>query len=465
MVKRLCLLVVLAVGQAVAGGQAAQDPKVSEGQAEAQPPRLSYVLKVDPAKRQVAVQGTLEGAGAAEVRRFSAPGLRRKLELRLSTAQDKLVFDYALPEVQSEFENVGLPALEKDFFAGFGDRLLIVPQAKDIGRCKDVRLRLELPEAWRVATSLGHGAREFACPSVGDLMGTLVCAGDYAVHTFDVAHRDASQRTTVLVALRGERQIDEARLVRDLQRLVEGQMAFFGGSHPAPRQFLALHFIPPQRRVNVPAFNRRAPGHDTVLAFHSSSRPQDDFEFLGMLAHEHLHNWYPTVMRSSLGPWFMEGLNDYVAYRGLYVSGVHNAAQFTGMLSKWHREYHWCLRNPRHPLMPYRRGMLAGWVFDIELRRSSGGKHGLRDVLLGLLENRPESGVVGRTEFLAMMQRRTGKDMAPLYEELVERAEPIPLARFLEGTGFRLADDKVGIRIDPADEPQKAFLQRLLSDE
>ena len=63
------------------------------------------------------------------------------------------------------------------------------------------------------------------------------------------------------------------------------------------------------------------------------------FEFLGMLAHEHLHNWYPNAMRSDLGPWFMEGLNDYVAYRGLLANGLHTREQFSGMLSKWHREY------------------------------------------------------------------------------------------------------------------------------
>ena len=156
--------------------------------------------------------------------------------------------------------------------------------------------------------------------------------------------------------------------VEELKRLMRGQMDYFGGSHPAPIQFLALHLLPASTRPRIPAYNRRAPGHDTVLALHTQDHPWESFEFLGMLAHEHLHNWYPNAMRSDLGPWFMEGLNDYVAYRGLLANGLHTREQFSGMLSKWHREYEMCVRTKNERLMPYRRGMVAAWVFDIELR-------------------------------------------------------------------------------------------------
>jgi len=78
--------------------------------------------------------------------------------------------------------------------------------------------------------------------------------------------------------------------VEEFKRLVRGQMNFFGGSHPAPVQFLALHLLPKGAKARIPAFNRRVPGHDTILALHTPARSRRHFEFLGMLAHEHLHN-------------------------------------------------------------------------------------------------------------------------------------------------------------------------------
>ncbi len=284
------------------------------------------------------------------------------------------------------------------------------------------------------------------------------------MHSCEIPHRDPAKKTTLIIAVRGERKIGDARFVADVKRLVEAQMAYFGGSHPAPRQFLALHFVS-SGGFPIPAFNHRAPGHDTIIGIHSAARRQDDFEFLGMLAHEHLHNWYPNVMRSNMGAWFMEGLNDYVAYRGVHAAGIHSDEQFAGMLSKWHRQYRWCVENKDKRLMPYRRGMFAGLVFDVELRRALAGKAGLRDLLLGMLRAKPAGGVASREDFVAMAQKLTGKDFAPLYQELVEADRIIDLPRFLEGSGFRLGEDKVALRLDPQTEPEKAFLKRLLSDE
>ena len=122
-----------------------------------------------------------------------------------------------------------------------------------------------------------------------DLGGTLVCAGDYDSYSFELEHRGSNAKTQFYVAIRGEREWDDKAFVAEFKRLARGQMDYFGGSHPAPIQFLALHLLPQGLSPSIPAFNRRVPGHDTVLALHTPNRPRDHFEFLGMLAHEHLH--------------------------------------------------------------------------------------------------------------------------------------------------------------------------------
>jgi len=423
---------------------------------------LEYAVSIDPEKQQLAVTCTIQGHQGDPIRKFQSMGMREKVNIRFSkTADGSMVYQYDLPIRQSTFIDTFKPVLNEDFFAGFCSSLFLLPQVegKEFER---LALTITAPEGWKVATSRGIGGT-WQLDGVPDLMGTLVCAGDYAAYQFNLAHRGSDASTRFYVAIRGQRDWDDEEFVDEFKRLARGQMDYFGGSHPAPVQFLALHLLPEGEQPSIPGFNRRAPGHDTVLALHTSARPRKHFEFLGMLAHEHLHNWYPNAMRSDLGPWFMEGLNDYVAYRGLLANGLHTREQFSGMLSKWHREYEWCVRTRNQRVMPYRRGMIAAWVFDIQLRRATDGKHGLTDVLLDLIRDKPPGGVVQRTHFLARLQKLSGEDMESLYKHLVEDDGAIDLAKYLAGTGFTIAENR-NIEIRPETESEKKLFEAILSE-
>jgi predicted metalloprotease with PDZ domain len=159
----------------------------------------------------------------------------------------------------------------------------------------------------------------------------------------------------------------------------------------------------------------------------------------------------------------MEGLNDYVAYRGLLANGLHTREQFSGMLSKWHREYVWCVHTGNQRVMPYRRGMIAAWVFDIQLRRATDGKHGLTDVLLDLIRDKPPGGVVQRAHLVARLNKFSGEDMEALYEHLVEDDSAIDLAKYLAGTGFSIAKNR-NIEIRPETESEKKLFEAILSE-
>ena len=425
------------------------------------PSDLTYAISIDPESRRLDVRGTLPGYRGEPIRQFQSMGMREKVDIRFPKTEDgSTVFQYDLPIRQPTFKDTFKPVLNKDFFAGFCSSLLLLPRVE--GREFDLTLTITAPKAWKVVTSRGIGAT-WKLDGVPDLMGTLICAGDYAAYQFDLEHWKSDASTRFYVAIRGQRDWDDKPFVEEFKRLARGQMDYFGGSHPAPVQFLALHLLPEGESPGIPAFNRRCPGQDTVLALHTPARPRKHFEFLGMLAHEHLHNWYPNAMRSDLGPWFMEGLNDYVAYRGLLANGLHTREQFSGMLSKWHREYLWCVHTKNERVMPYRRGMIAAWVFDIQLRRATNGKHGLTDVLLDLIRDKPSGGVVQRAHFLARLKRFSGEDMEALYKHLVEDDGAIDLGKYLEGTGFTIAKNRnIGIR--PETESEKKLFEAILSE-
>jgi len=434
-----------------------------KGETNPNPPlELTYGIDIQPEKSLAKITLTVRGHGDQQIRRFESKGMREKVKIRFAKgAGGAAVFRYDFPIRQSGFKDSFKPVVNQDFFAGFCNSIFLLPKVEG-KEFTSFGLNVTAPDGWKVVTSRGIGAK-WKLDGIQDLMGTLICAGDYATYQFDLGHRGSDSSTRFYVAIQGERSWDDKAFVEEFKRMARGQMDYFGGSHPAPIQFLALHLLPKGQDPGVPGFNRRVPGHDTVLALHTPQRPRDHFEFLGMLAHEHLHNWYPNAMRSDLGPWFMEGLNDYVAYRGLLASGLHSRKQFSGMLSKWHREYEWCIRTKNARVMPYRRGMIAAWVLDIELRRTTNGKHGLTDVLLDLLDNKPLEGIVQRSHFLARLRKFSGEDMEPLYKRLVEDSVTIDLAPFLAGTGFSI-DGKRNILINPESELEKKLFDAILSE-
>jgi len=449
-------LIALAILSSASGGAPGDALKKDPGL------RLSYQITIEPDEKRVQVEGTLLGRRPAGSKGYMSLGLKKLVKIGQQAGEDQLAFAYQLPIEQADFRDPFQPVLNGEHFAGFLSSLLVAPKIGG-GKLRKITLNVAAPKGWKVATSRGFEA-EATFDKLNDLAGTLVCAGDYTTHSFALDHKGRDASTKFYVAIRGKRDWDDAKFVEEFKRLARGQMDYFGGAHPAPVQFLALHLLPKGAKPNIPAFNRRAPGHDTILALHTPERPRDNFEFLGMLAHEHLHNWYPNAMRSDLGPWFMEGLNDYVAYRGLLANGLHTRDQFTGMLSKWYREYLFCVRTKNERLMPYRRGMIAGWVLDVELRRSTDGKKGLTDVLLALIEDKPEGGIVQRSHFLAMLAKTAGSDMEPLYKHLVEDEGAIDLAKHLQGTGFNIPDGKPSIVIDPNSKAEKTLFEAILSE-
>ncbi len=431
--------------------------------ARAEDSQLSYFITIDPAERKVLVEGTVVGHPREELTQFISFGMRKKVKIGVSTEGKLVKFRYQVPIDQDTYGDPFQPVLDEGFFSGFLGSVMLGPRIDGV-EFKDIPIRIEKPKGWKIATSRGIGEANYTLAGIADLAGTLVCAGDYSTHSFDLKHRGSDASTKCYVAIRGERDWDDAEFIGELGRLMRGQMNYFGGSHPAPVQFLALHLLPEGAQPRIPAFNRRAPGHDTVLALHTPERSRQHFEFLGMLAHEHLHNWYPNAMKSDLGPWFMEGLNDYVAYRGLLANGLHTREQFGGMLSKWHREYEFCVRTNNERLMPYRRGMIAAWVFDIELRRATSGKDGLTDVLMKLIQEKPAEGKVQRKHFLAMLKKVSGEDMEDLYKHVVEDDGAVDLAKHLEGTGFRIVEKSRAIEIDPQTDAEKALFKAILSE-
>ena len=85
-------------------------------------------------------------------------------------------------------------------------------------------------------------------------------------------------------------------------------------------------------------------------------------------------------------------------------------------------------------------------------------------MLLKLIQEKPEGGIVQRPHFLAMLKKVSGKDMEALYRHLVEADGAINLAAHLNGTGFRIAAKTRAIEIRPETDAEKKLFEAILSE-
>ena len=93
--------------------------------------------------------------------------------------------------------------------------------------------------------------------------------------------------------------------------------------------------------------------------------------------------------------------------------------------------------------MPYRRGMIAAWVMDLEIQRATDKKKSLKSLIEHLLEHTPKNQAVTRKEFVAALGALIGANAEDLYVSLIESDKAISLAEHLEGSRYSIVEGKI----------------------
>lgn len=191
---------------------------------------------------------------------------------------------------------------------------------------------------------------------------------------------------------------------------------------------------------------------------------------LSMVAHEFVHAWNVKRLRpEKLGPfdyarpvrvkelWWFEGVTDYYAPRLLIESGQQSRANWRDYVA---RQITTLQSNPARRrvtleeaslkaweggsvgfggLSYYNKGSLVGLLLDIEMRRRTGNRVGLDDLLrhlLGQIEQTgrgiPPGGIEAAASALA------GADLAPFFDRALRSTEELPLGETLAHAGLDL---------------------------
>ncbi len=280
-------------------------------------------------------------------------------------------------------------------------------------------LRVLPAEGWRVSTALepdGSGPWCYRASDYDELVDSPFECGTQRVLTFSV---DGIPHE---IAIYGYGNEDEARLLRDTQRIVESQRDMFG-SLPYPHYLFILHLTDGrggglEHRNSV-----------TNMVDRWSFQPERSYErYLSLTSHELFHVWNVKRLRpAALGPfdysqenytrliWFVEGVTSYYDELLLVRGGLMQPERFLERLADeilnlqsqpgrqlqtleessfdaWIKYYRPDENSANTSISYYLKGSLVSMLLDMQIRRVTEGTHCLEDVVRLLYQRYPISG-------------------------------------------------------------------------
>ncbi|PZQ60663.1 MAG: hypothetical protein DI570_13740 [Phenylobacterium zucineum] len=251
-----------------------------------------------------------------------------------------------------------------------------------------------LPKGWRMASDLEHG-RMGRSMKVRDVADSVTFAGP----DLTVIERPISGGTLRYVAVPNDTYPSDA-FADQIAKVVSAERAFW---NDVQGPYL-VGFVP---LVQSPR-NRSSGGTGRGDAFVLYATPGLAEQLRWTIAHEHTHTWIAArTGRQASGPeqmataWFHEGFSDFYMVRTLMRAGTITPEEAVGKLDEALRGYDanpsrtapaakivagfWSDRNIQR--LPYQRGALLALKWDDDIRRKTGGKATLDQVMLRMRDH------------------------------------------------------------------------------
>ena len=311
------------------------------------------------------------------------------------------------------------------------------------------------------------------------LVDSPIVAGKLSIHEFEV---EGSRHLLVDAGEAGQWDGDVA--VRNLEKMVRETRRFWG-------------FLPFRRYVFLNVFGRGAGGlehKDSTLLTAGPRRPgrqPGSVRWLSFVSHEYFHAFNVKRLRPvELGPfdyesppstkslWIAEGLTTYFGDLIITRAGLATPEEYLAMLSShigqlqnsrgrlvqsledasldvWGSGTSGVGRDAATKLSYYVKGPVVGFLLDARIRRATGGRKGLDDVMR--LAYRRYSGERGFTpeQFRATAEEVAGADLKEWFRKAIASTEELD---------YHEALDWFGLRFAPADDPAKGWKLEVRED-
>ena len=329
---------------------------------------------------------------------------------------------------------------------------------------------------WRVATAMRrNGARPwgfggYAAADYDELIDHPVEMGEFSVAGFQacgVPHE---------VAISGSHSLDTARLARDLKRLCEHQIRFFGKPAPMDRYVFLVTAI----GEGYGGLEHRA---SAALLCARDDLPQPGMKaatesyrgFLGLASHEYFHAWnIKRIKPAAFVPydlarenytrllWLFEGFTSYYDDLALVRSGLITRDQYLEILGRsitshlrapgrrrqtladssfdaWTKYYRPDENTPNAVVSYYVKGSLVALCLDLLIRDRTRGRRSLDDVMRALWRRHGLRGIgVAEGEFERLAREETGLKLARFFDSALRSTRELPLKALLATHGIAM---------------------------
>ncbi len=369
------------------------------------------------------------------------------------------------------------------FFNGTSVFLEVVGQGHQPCEVTIKRPQTEAAKSWRLATTLtrisGNDLEfgDFSAQDYAELIDHPVEMGDFTCFDFiagGIPHQ---------VVLTGRFDCDCKGMQQDLTAICEQHIRLFDDKPPMPRYLFLVMVVGEgygglEHRSSTSLLCTR----DDLLR--PGQREQSDGyrRFLGLCSHEYFHSWNvkrirpavfdaPDLSREVYTPllWAFEGITSYYDDLGLLRSGRITLAQYLELFSQtitrvqrnigrkrqsvaqssfnaWTKFYKQDENALNAIVSYYAKGALIALCIDMKLRKLSGNKKSLDDLMRRLWQQWKETGAgVEENEIQQLISGLAGEDLSGFLDPMINGTEELPLAEMLSQIGielhFRIAAD------------------------
>jgi predicted metalloprotease with PDZ domain len=335
-----------------------------------------------------------------------------------------------------------------------------------------------LPKGWRVATEMAPRADGFEAADYDELVDHPFEIGPHWHGEFTAAgvpHR--------IVVAGAWPSFDGERLLADVQRICEAQIAFWGGA-PFDRYSFLLWAVDDghgglEHRASTALICAR---RELPTAAESAAPGEHYTRLLGLFSHEYFHAWSVKRLRPVEFArfdyqrenytellWFFEGFTSYYDELMLCRAGLIDAARYLKLLvalvnsvlaapgrrvqplaqasfEAWTKYYRPDENSPNATSNYYGQGALVALCLDLSLR----ARKSSLDALMLRLWTGSEGGPVSEADILAAVAALGGDELAAHLHGWVHGTDELPLRELLATHG-----------VDWRDEGRQSVAQRL----